>query len=733
LVEFALILPIFLLVLTGVIEFGYALYTWSAVSEVARIGIRYAVTGQYDRQYCARAAQVLGLGSDDLEDDPTPLDPTYDCVVPPTVGNVFGGTPITDFEEKTALLQDWARRPSSWDAAFNGGTVGMLFSRAVSGNYVDYLANPVPGSLATPSGTFSQNYRGDPTQNGYISISMCSNRSGVAIDSNNFYYYNGVADQDHRFLGICQAPDGYFTNDPDGTGPIYKKNTYYTDDAGGPGDRIRMTVTYNHPMIVPFFSAMWEHLKISVTQDAIVEKFRTSRLAGLSSGILIVNTFTPVPTITNTPEDTSTPTITDTPTNTNTPTITLTPTNTPQACNNGDGIGLLGQYYAYEGSNGRGIDWTNMLMSRIDPLAPNTYTPYPTMTARNTYTPYPSLTPLNTYTPYPTLTPLNTYTPYPNPIRSPTANGTLGSTNRNRTRTAIARTYAVRTSTALPTDTQAATVTLGNTQTQAATVTFANTYTQAATTTLKSTWTQAPFVGGPINFDWSASGPDTNPVPAIPADYFHARWTGFVYPPFPGEYTFVLRTDDGGKIFINGVEILTDWAFPGGQSATSETVRYTFPTCGAYTIQVDYYELTGSAFAKLGWRNDNLARVAPGDVSPNLSNNPVIAIPRKYFNPPEGTLVPTSTYRTPTRTNTAVPNTPTNTLPPTNTYTVTNTVPTPTSSNTPTVTNTVPTPTASNTPTRTHTSPVVNTPTITLCPGFDPDTGGCPKTATPTP
>ena len=56
LVEFAIIIPFALLALTAIIEFGYAFYTWVAVGEVARIGTRYAVTGQYDPQYCPAAA-----------------------------------------------------------------------------------------------------------------------------------------------------------------------------------------------------------------------------------------------------------------------------------------------------------------------------------------------------------------------------------------------------------------------------------------------------------------------------------------------------------------------------------------------------------------------------------------------------------------------------------------------------------------------------------------------------
>ena len=58
-VEFALILPFLLLLLTAIVEFSYAFYTWVALQEVARIGVRYAVTGQYDTQYCEAAGTAL--------------------------------------------------------------------------------------------------------------------------------------------------------------------------------------------------------------------------------------------------------------------------------------------------------------------------------------------------------------------------------------------------------------------------------------------------------------------------------------------------------------------------------------------------------------------------------------------------------------------------------------------------------------------------------------------------
>ncbi|MGB2897375.1 MAG: TadE/TadG family type IV pilus assembly protein, partial [Anaerolineales bacterium] len=53
LVEFALVLPVMLLVLFVIIEMARLLHAWLAVENGARFGIRYAVTGEFDDTYCS--------------------------------------------------------------------------------------------------------------------------------------------------------------------------------------------------------------------------------------------------------------------------------------------------------------------------------------------------------------------------------------------------------------------------------------------------------------------------------------------------------------------------------------------------------------------------------------------------------------------------------------------------------------------------------------------------------
>ena len=80
-----------------------------------------------------------------------------DCVVPSS---------RTDFEEKTAALQDWARIPSIRDAAMNGGAVGLLFDPGVSGDYIEFLSHPALRDGSAVNDGFKDDNRGNPTADG---------------------------------------------------------------------------------------------------------------------------------------------------------------------------------------------------------------------------------------------------------------------------------------------------------------------------------------------------------------------------------------------------------------------------------------------------------------------------------------------------------------------------------------------------------------------------------------
>ena len=67
LVEFALILPIMLLLIFVIIELARVLHAWLSVENAARFAIRYAVTSEYNGVYCAGGVDAKGACLDDAD------------------------------------------------------------------------------------------------------------------------------------------------------------------------------------------------------------------------------------------------------------------------------------------------------------------------------------------------------------------------------------------------------------------------------------------------------------------------------------------------------------------------------------------------------------------------------------------------------------------------------------------------------------------------------------------
>ena len=274
-VEFVIALPILLFILFGIIEFARMVFAWMAVQNAARFGIRYAVTGEFNELYCIQAGTYLGashVAADTDSGDP------QDCIVPDS----YTGTDSNDLERE---LIDFARLFSIQDAAIGGGA-GLWLRPNVSGNYEQYLTN------------HAEAFIGLPTEEGFYHVTICSNRNNqYAMDFSNYS------------IPLCLdmlAPE-------------------LMDDAGGPGDRVKVHIEHQHPFFLPLLSNLWPSVTLTAERDGIVEKFRTSRVIGVSGPILSAPTWTQTPTITDTPSISPTPSDTPTETTTSTPTITETP------------------------------------------------------------------------------------------------------------------------------------------------------------------------------------------------------------------------------------------------------------------------------------------------------------------------------------------------------------------------------------------------------------------------
>ncbi len=338
-VEFALALPILLLLIFGTIEFGRLLQAWLALENGARFGVRYAVTGTFNPTYCGT------VGANLYASDGTTLLSTLDAADGNVDCTITKDNDANNYQDDSNRLQDAARLPSIRDAALAGAT-GIAWDNAagVSGDYLAYLAGAYTnGNISGGNRVTTQ--LGNPSIQGFFAITTCSNH--VDPNTGDFFqlnanpsYYNGIAQKDYQYPVFCQQAQ-----------PPASNVVGYQDDAGGPGDRVHVILTYRHTLITPFLSSWWPTLLLTSEREGVVEKFRTSRVTGMTGDITYAATWTPIPSPTGAATYTDTPTITPTPTATNSPTPTVCPLS---------GTGLRGEYFFNQ-------DLTGLVTTRLDP------------------------------------------------------------------------------------------------------------------------------------------------------------------------------------------------------------------------------------------------------------------------------------------------------------------------------------------------------------------------------
>jgi YVTN family beta-propeller protein len=112
-----------------------------------------------------------------------------------------------------------------------------------------------------------------------------------------------------------------------------------------------------------------------------------------------------------------------------------------------------------------------------------------------------------------------------------------------------------------------------------------------------------------VDFGWGSGSPATG---VVNINNFSARWNGTFYAATTGSYRFQTVSDDGVRLWVNGVQVINNWS---DHAATTNTSADVVLTAGRfYTIRMEYYEKGGQAVARLRWRQ-------PGQTS-------YVAIPR---------------------------------------------------------------------------------------------------------
>jgi len=241
-VEFALVLPILLLLIFGIIEYGRLFFAWISIENAARIGARYASTGKYDPAYCPDLDS--GAADDDGEG----------------AGENCAGA--KEFEE-----QNIARIKTIQDEASS-----MLYGNPIIQNVLDSTSS-------------------------FYKVTVCSAEKEL-IDHDNNPATDPVMQDKYNFSRPGMGNDTYSSCVRVSTGNV-------EESASIPGSRVIVSVDYNFPFIVTnLFGGQNNsgYFHLGAYKEATVEQFRVSRVVNIDDNFELPDLPTPTAPPTPTPD-----------------------------------------------------------------------------------------------------------------------------------------------------------------------------------------------------------------------------------------------------------------------------------------------------------------------------------------------------------------------------------------------------------------------------------------------
>jgi hypothetical protein len=111
-----------------------------------------------------------------------------------------------------------------------------------------------------------------------------------------------------------------------------------------------------------------------------------------------------------------------------------------------------------------------------------------------------------------------------------------------------------------------------------------------------------------VSFRWGRGAP----AAGLRSDNFSVRWTGFVVPRHSETYTFTVRSDDGARLWVDGLQLVNTWGRRGLQQA-SGTV--TLEAGRPYALRLEYNDAGQEAQVALLWSSAG----QPSEVVPAAS------------------------------------------------------------------------------------------------------------------
>ena len=104
-----------------------------------------------------------------------------------------------------------------------------------------------------------------------------------------------------------------------------------------------------------------------------------------------------------------------------------------------------------------------------------------------------------------------------------------------------------------------------------------------------------------VNFGWSTNSPG----PGVNKDSFSVRWTGKVEATATANFQFQTASNDGVRLWINGVLVVNNWTNHATVNNTTGIIALTKNQ--RYVITMEFYDNTGGAVARLRWKKTGQA------------------------------------------------------------------------------------------------------------------------------
>jgi len=135
-----------------------------------------------------------------------------------------------------------------------------------------------------------------------------------------------------------------------------------------------------------------------------------------------------------------------------------------------------------------------------------------------------------------------------------------------------------------------------------------------------------------VSFQWAKLSPSE----LINVDQFSVKWEGEIEVPFSEMYSFITRSDDGARVYINDSLVVNGWF---NQGITSWTGNVQLISGKPQKIEVQFYDYGGGATMELYWKskNQNIELIKPMFLYPKTTthnhNNTLLNTVKIYPNP----------------------------------------------------------------------------------------------------